>query len=72
MAGTRRRTLVGKWSGWSTGQVAGISRLRAGGPDLIIVNDRADAKGRAVGGIPLGNHTSLAAKLQGDFCNLGR
>ena len=71
MAGTRRRTLVGEWSGWNGGQVARISRARAGGPDLIIVNDRANAKGITFG-FSLADHTSLAAKLQGDFCNLGR
>ena len=71
MVGTRRRTPVSEWSGWNGGQVAGISP-QAGGPDLIIVNDRANAKGITFGSFPLANHTSLAANLQGDFCNFGR
>jgi len=38
------------------------------GADLIIVNDRADAEGKCPG-LPLANHTRLAAKLKRDLCD---
>jgi len=41
-----------------------------GGPDLIIVNDCTDAKGKCLG-FPVTDHTSQAAKLKRDLRDFG-
>jgi hypothetical protein len=44
--------------------------MLSGGADLIIVYDRADAKGKCLG-VPLADHTSQATKLKRDLCDFG-